>query len=125
VIADEFCSFFTSIGKTLQESLPQLVNPIWRNHDHNKIQKSLNPNYATFTFMETNHNKVKTILKKLNKKKCSGYDEIPIPPIVDGASEIAIPLTYLVNRSMGESVFPSSEKCAKVTPVYKSGEKCV
>ena len=34
-------------------------------------------------------------------------------------------LTYLINRSMRESVFPTSEKCAKVMPIYKSGEKGV
>ena len=86
---------------------------------------SLNPNDATFTFMETNHKEVESILKKLKNKKSSGCDEIPIPPIADGASVIATPLTYLINRSVRESVFPSSEKCAKVTPVLKSGEKGV
>ena len=90
VIADEFCSFFTCIGKKLQESLPRLVNPIWRNHEQNKPQKDLNPNDAVFTFMETNHNEVQIILKKL-KKKSSGCDDIPIPLTVDGASEIATP----------------------------------
>ena len=42
VIADEFCSLFVCIGKKLQESLPQLVNPIWQNHAQDKPPKSLN-----------------------------------------------------------------------------------
>ena len=104
MIADEFCSFFTCIGKKLQESLSQLVNPIWRNHAQDKPQKSLNPKDATFTFMETNQSEVQIILKKLRKKKSWGCDDIPIPLIVDGASELATPLTYLINRSMRESV---------------------
>ena len=87
-------------------------------------KKSLNPKDVTFTFMETNRSQVQTILiKKLKKRKSSGCDDIPIQLIVDGASELATPLTYLINRSMRESVFPTSEKCAKVTLVYKSGEK--
>ena len=78
-----------------------------------------------FTSKKANYNEVKTILMKLNKNISSGYDEIPIPPIVDGASETVITLMYLINRSMREFVFPSSKKCAKVTPVYKSRRKCL
>ena len=117
--------FFTCIGKKLQESLQQTVNPIWRNHVQDKPQKSLNPNGATFTFTETNQSEVQIIPKKLKRNKSSGCDDIPIPLIVDGASELATPLTCLINRSMRESVFPACEKSAKVTPVYKSGEKRV
>ena len=29
----------------------------------------------------------------------------------------------MINRSLDNSLFPESEKCAKITPVYKSGEK--
>ena len=121
----QFCSFFTCIGKKLQESLSQIVNPIWRNHVQDKPQKSLNPNGSTFTFTETNQSEVQIRPKKLKRNKSSGCDDIPIPLIVDGALELAIPLTYLINRSMRESVFPTSEKSAKVMPVYKSGEKPV
>ena len=40
----------------------------------------LNVNYSKNSDnTETNHNEVKIILRKLNKKKSSGYDEIPIP----------------------------------------------
>ncbi len=44
MIAAGFCSFFTGIGKKLQRTLPQLVNPIQRNHNHEKPEMSLNPN---------------------------------------------------------------------------------
>ena len=76
-IANEFCSFLTCIGKKLQESLLQIVNPTWRNHVQDTPQKSLNPNSATFTFTETNPSKVQIIPKKLKRKKSSGCDDIP------------------------------------------------
>ena len=29
----------------------------------------------------------------------------------------------MINRSLDNSLFPEYEKCAKITPIYKSGEK--
>ena len=43
--------------------------------------------------------------------------------VVDGAGERAAPLSEMVNRCLETSVFPSDEKIAKVTPIYKSGER--
>ena len=65
---------------------------------------------------------IRDILTKLNRKKAAGYDDIPTS-FVDGANEIAGPLSKLINRCLEMAVFPSSEKCSKITPVYKSGER--
>lgn len=126
LITNEFCSFFTRVGKILQESLPHLINSIWRNHDHQYLQSRLNQNAGcVFKFKEITSSEVKSILKKLKRNKASGCDEIPVSLIIDGATEIAGPLSHLINRSMEDSVFPSGEKCAKVTPIYKSGDKAL
>ena len=45
--------------------------------------------------------------------------------IVDGANEIAGPLSNLINRCLEMAIFPCAEKCSKITPVYKSGEKTI
>ena len=63
------------------------------------------------------------ILKELKTSKSAGYDNIPASLIKEGAEELAAPLLHLINSSLRESVFPTSEKCAKITPVYKSGER--
>ena len=123
LIANEFCSFFTRVGKILWESLPNLINSTWRNHDRQHLRRRLNPNDCIFKFRKIRYNEVKNILKKLKRKKASGSDDIPVSFIIDGTIEIAGPLSYLINRSIEDSVFPSSKKCAKVTPIYKSGDK--
>ena len=40
--------------------------------------------------------------------------------IKDGAEGLAVPLTYLINSCLEQSVFPDTEKYAKIIPVYKS-----
>ena len=76
-----------------------------------------------FNFKQTNNFEVVSILKKLKRNKAVGYDDIPASLIIEGAQEIADPLTTLINRSWNDSTFPTREKVAKVTPVYKSGER--
>ena len=36
--------------------------------------------------------------------------------------ELSKPLTYLINRCLEKSIFPSSEKIARISPIYKSSE---
>ena len=63
------------------------------------------------------------ILKKLKRNKAVGYDDIPESLIIDGAKEIAGPLTILINHFLNDAAFPITEKFATLTPVYKSGER--
>ena len=123
VISNAFCTFFTQIGKTLRDSLPSLVSPIWKNHDHGDIRRTLNPGGCIFKFTTTSREEIHEILRKLKRKKALGYDDIPVSLIIDGAAQISGPLSSLINRCLRQSVFPSAEKWAKVTPVYKSGER--
>ena len=46
-------------------------------------------------------------------------NNIPISLIIDGASELAGPLTKFINRCLEMAISPTAEKCSKVTPVYK------
>ena len=42
---------------------------------------------------------------------------------MDGAEEIARPLSYLLNNMFANSIFPEAEKIAKVIRIYKSDER--
>ena len=64
-------------------------------------------------------------MRKLNRKKAQGYDEIPTLFIKDGADILAEPLASLINRCLANSRFPSAEKCSKVIPVYRSEERSI
>ena len=42
--------------------------------------------------------------------------------IKDVSRELAYPLCFLINLSLQKGIFPSVEKVAKVTPIYKAEE---
>ena len=63
------------------------------------------------------------ILKSLKASKSAGTDNIPSTLIKDGAEEIAAPLTFLINLSLQLGTFSTTEKTAKVTPIFKSGDR--
>ena len=62
-------------------------------------------------------------LKRLKRNKSCGIDSLSPNPLKDSANEISYALTYFVNLSLSTATFPSKWKTAKVTPVFKSGNK--
>ena len=47
---------------------------------------------------------------------------MPVNLIKDCVEEIAEPLSYLINNCIDQSIFPTSEKIAKIKPLYKSSD---
>ena len=72
-----------------------------------------------------------TYFKRNSPGRTRRYEYSPPPPInalvsplliVDGAEEIARPLSFLLNM-FANSIFPEAEKIAKVIPISKSDER--
>ena len=76
-ISNEFCMFFATIGRRLQNTLPALVNQIWKHHEHPTLDHKQNPKKSTFNFKMTSTKDIRDILTKLKRKKAPGYDDIP------------------------------------------------
>ena len=55
--------------------------------------------------------------------KALGYDKLPIKIVKDCSDVLAFPLTELINKLLETSTFPTVEKIAKVTPIFKNGTK--
>ncbi len=96
---------------------------MWENHDHKNLSKRINPKELQFSFENVSASNMVKLLRRLKASKASGYDGIPTSMIKDGAEELAVPLTYLINSCLEQSVFPDTEKYAKIIPVYKSGKR--
>ena len=104
-VANDFCNFFTNIGKSLQNVVPKLTDIAWMHHDYSNSKRKLNPQNCTFTFQSVSSEEIKNITTKLNRKKAQGYDEIPASFIKDGADILADPLASRINRCLANSRF--------------------
>ena len=59
------------------------------------------------------------IIKNLNTKKATGWDNIPAKVIVAASESLAAPFSRLYNMCLDSASFPSDAKRAEVIPVYK------
>ena len=62
-------------------------------------------------------------LRKLKSTKANGLDGIPVSLLKDAAQKVANPIAYFINLTFSTGKIPQEWKEAKVTPVFKFGEK--
>ena len=118
-ISNSFCSFFTNIGVSIQNSIVSICERAWKTHGHGMIVTKLNPWNKIFCFRDVTERYIINFIKIMNSSKSPGYDNISTSFIKDGMYELAQPLSYLLNLSLNQFTFPSAEKVAKVKPLYK------
>ena len=110
-IANEFNNFFVSIGPALADNITCFVDPI---SYVDNIMNNIVISYVSGMDIKT------TILSLKNSSP--GYDELPASIAKQCIDNYVVPLTYIVNMSLMEGVFPSELKLAKVVPIFKAGE---
>ena len=71
----------------------------------------------------TDESEICSIAKLFKNNKAPGLDEYSPKVIKHVISYISEPLCHIFNQSMREGIFPDELKKAKVTPVFKSGDK--
>ena len=62
-----------------------------------------------------------TVLNMRNS--CPGYDNLPTRLFKDNIDSLADIITHLCNKSFAEGIFPERLKVARVTCVYKAGDR--
>ena len=72
---------------------------------------------------DTNTESLKTVFKKMKKKKSSGCDGLSQEHLAAGAPTLTDILVKIFNQSINEAKFPEAWKEAVVTPVLKKGDK--
>ena len=111
-IANAFNNYFVDIGPTLANKITQSANPI----DYVKQQKN------SIFIPNIEESEVKNIITQL-KHSSPGWDELPTSIFKPATEAYISPLTYLINRSIIDGIFPDELKIAKVIPIFKSGDK--
>jgi hypothetical protein len=83
----------------------------------------VNATNANLFLVPIDENEICNIIKNLNPTKSAGYDEIQTTIIKECKQEIATVLSYLVNLSLTNGVFPEPLKISLIKPLFKKGNK--
>jgi hypothetical protein len=114
-IANEFNSYFVSIGPKLATNIESPANLSFRDY----LQT---PFHGSFHFEKVNVDLISKIIDNLKAKSSSGVDNLSNRMLKFIKDDIIIPLTLIINQAIDTGVFPNRLKVAKVIPLFKKNE---
>ena len=122
--SDHMNNFFLNVASNLVNMLPtasglfSTISNLFKNYYYNKnvILNSLILEQITESFVNAE-------LSRLNPKKSCGIDGMQARFIKDAASEIKVPITYIINLSILSNTVPNEFKYARIKPVFKKGNR--
>jgi hypothetical protein len=115
-IADTFNEHFSSIAGKLHDSLPV------PNYDHAHYTKR-EPINETIFLSPTDSQEIEKIIRNLKSKNSCSLDGITTKMIKCFPIKLICIISFLINRSLYEGIFPDTYKHTKVVPVPKKGGK--
>ena len=110
-LANEFNTHFVNIGSTKDQASSKMNNG-------NKCSTD-----AKFTFSEISVNEILDEINSISCQKASGLDNVSVKLLKYGKEAIAPILCKIFNMSLVQGYFPDDLKAARVTPIYKNGDK--
>ena len=119
-IVNTFNDFFLNLSKQISscDTDNSRTLHVLSQYTDTKLRKN-----QQFQISFIDEDEVFSMLRKLNVNKSAGIDSLGPRILKLAAPVIAKPITHLINMSIKEGVFPDDLKMAKVTPIYKKGER--
>ena len=115
-IANAVNDFFTNIG-------PNLANK-FESSRQNNFKKFMGDSCKQSMYMhKTNSAEIEKLISNLDSKKSPGFDELSAKFLKLCAPHISETLANIFNISISSGIYPDLLKTARVTPIYKNGEK--
>ena len=62
---------------------------------------------------------VEKCMKDLNRKKCEGFDQVPLCTLFDACAVLVKPLAILFDKIYRSCTIPDQWKISKIIPLYK------
>lgn len=115
-VANSFNSFFSQVGRKLASELPPLVGPP-------VVDDSAHRGEHVFQLEPVTGDQVRRCVQDMRGGSAPGVDGFSTLTLKNNIYYLLRPLMHIVNLSITSGVFPSSFKLAKVTPIFKTGEK--
>ena len=119
--AETFKNFYANLAMDLVRKLP-LPTSIFGKNSVKEYYRHLNLEQNNFTFTPTTEEIVLKILQCIDPAKAVGLDNLGGRFLKDGAGELLLTVTKLINLSITSSVFPNQCKVAKLKPLYKKAQ---
>ena len=117
VIADNFNSFFASIGEQNARNITEEhVNSSYRDYLTDRTD-------SQFIFRTIYNNYTIQIIKNIKTSRSIGHDGISSELLKLINNDISACITLIINQSIKSGIFPDILKIAKVTPIYKKDDK--
>ena len=116
-ISDAMNNFFCSIGKELADKIDPVPNPLLTG------EYEVNANKAKFNFKTIEVKEIRAAFAKIKTAKSFGIDNISSYFLKLALPLIENSLAFLFNTSIETSQFPDSWKVARVTPIFKDGDR--
>ena len=79
--------------------------------------------YEKMHFTELNFDEFEEVFKSLKRNKVAGFDDFKSNAVANGYDSLKNILFHAFKVSIQQGIFPDSPKIAKVTPIFKSGDK--
>ena len=119
-IAEAFNNHFVTIGPKLAEKIECEESDDPLKYIDNKGSSADAPRFA---FQKVTPDSIKREIHRLKSAKSAGHDKIPVRLVKDAADVLCTPLASIFNVSFEKGIFPNIWKIAKVSPIFKSGQK--
>jgi hypothetical protein len=114
-MANEFNNFFTSIGKTISNSVnPTTTDPLQ--------YLNLPNDTPDIEFSNTSSDQIFGLIKNFDNKTSIDLDDISIMLIKKVSHEICSLLVHIFNLSLQQGCFPNSFKTTRTVPIFKTGD---
>jgi hypothetical protein len=84
---------------------------------------SITPVSTPFEFHAITNDELIKVVKNLKANKSTGLDNVSTKLVKEAGDSIIPSPNHLFNLSLSTGIFSEDWKVAKVTPIYKSGEK--
>ena len=117
MIADEFASYFVTIGKKYSTNMPNSRKGL------TDYLKAIQRNSKSIFITPITKIEIEKYINNLKPKKSSGLDKIDNILIKELRDLISEPLAIIYSNSLTEGVFPDRMKTSKVIPLYKNKGK--
>ena len=113
-ISEQFNKYVVNVGPNLAELIPK---------SNKKIESFISGQYPILKESPLADEELKNEFASLKPNKSPGFDDINSNVVRFVFDALIKPIKYIFDISLNKGIFPNKLKLARVTPIFKTGDK--